>query len=352
MPGMDDALVFDRRAVRLHRDRAAATVGQVGDVLRDAAERLLDRLDDTTRRFTRALDVGGRGAVAPLLRARGIEAVSCDLSPRMAALNGPPCVAADEEALPFAPDSFDLVVASLSLHWINDLPGALIQLRRAMRPDGLLLASLPALGTLAELRAALLEAEGALQGGAPGSAQRLDPMVPIELVAAEVEQHQDLGTAVGDQVGDHPLVGLQHRDVGRWKLAQRRRDAVVQVGAVGVGHQPGRVGAQPGANRGGQQVGGGGLAVRARHARHPAAPQQQLERIRGEPGQHLAADRGTGATVGNPGPERSDVAGTQCGVQPNPVGKTQVGRCCATAERFGGHGAYSAGSGVWGGTDT
>ena len=166
MPGMDDALVFDRHAVRLHRDRAAATVGQVGDVLRDAAERLLDRLDDTTRRFTHALDVGGRGVVAPLLRARGIDVVSCDLSPRMAALNGPPCVAADEEALPFAPDSFDLVVASLSLHWINDLPGALIQLRRAMRPDGLLLASLPALGTLAELRAALLEAEGALQGGA------------------------------------------------------------------------------------------------------------------------------------------------------------------------------------------
>lgn len=166
MLAMSDALVFDRRAVRLHRDRAAATVGQVGDVLREAAERLLDRLDDVTHRFTRALDVGGRSVVAPLLRARGIEVVSCDLSPRMAALNGRPCVAADEEALPFGPGSFDLVVASLSLHWVNDLPGALIQLRQAMRPDGLLLASLPALGTLAELRAALLEAEGALQGGA------------------------------------------------------------------------------------------------------------------------------------------------------------------------------------------
>ena len=165
MLAMSDAHVFDRRAVRLHRDRAAATVGQVGDVLRDAAERLLDRLDDVTHRFTRALDVGGRGVVAPLLRARGIEVVSCDLSPRMAALNGRPCVAADEEALPFGPGSFDLVVASLSLHWVNDLPGALIQLRQAMRPDGLLLASLPALGTLAELRAALLDAEGALQGG-------------------------------------------------------------------------------------------------------------------------------------------------------------------------------------------
>ena len=163
---MDSMQVFDRGAVRRHRDRAAATVGRVADLLRDAADRLLDRLDDTTIRFSRALDVGGRGVVAPLLRARGIEVVSCDLSPAMAALNGGPSVAADEEFLPFGPGSFDLVVASLSLHWVNDLPGALIQLRQALRPDGLLLASLPALGTLAELRQALTEAEAMLRGGA------------------------------------------------------------------------------------------------------------------------------------------------------------------------------------------
>ncbi len=164
--------VFDRRAVRLHRDRAAATVAEVSVVLRDAAERLVDRLDDMTRHFTHALDVGGRGVVAPLLRARGMAVVSCDLSPAMAAGNGGPAVAADEEWLPFAPASFDLVVASLALHWVNDLPGALIQLRQALRPDGLLLASLPALGTLAELRRALTEAEAALTGGA---APRVSP---------------------------------------------------------------------------------------------------------------------------------------------------------------------------------
>ncbi len=158
--------VFDRAAVRRHRDRAAATVAQVDDVLRDAAERLLDRIDDTTTRFTQALDVGGRGVVAPLLRARGLGVVSCDLSPRMAALNGGPAVAADEERLPFGPGAFNLVVASLSLHWVNDLPGALIQLRLALRPGGLLLASLPALGTLGALRASLTEAEVALTGGA------------------------------------------------------------------------------------------------------------------------------------------------------------------------------------------
>ncbi len=162
----DSMLVFDRRAVRLHRDRAAATVDTVAPVLREVAERLLDRLDDTTHRFARALDVGGRGAVVPLLRARGIDVVSCDLSPAMAARNGGAAVAADEEALPFAAGSFDLVVANLSLHWVNDLPGALIQLRMALKPDGLFLASLPALGTLSELRAALTEAEAMVAGGA------------------------------------------------------------------------------------------------------------------------------------------------------------------------------------------
>jgi len=163
---MDSMLVFDRDAVRRHRDRAASTVGQVADVLRDAAERLVDRLDDTNRRFVDALDVGGRGVVAPMLRQRGMRVVSCDLSPAMAAVNGGVCVAADEECLPFAPASFDLIVASLSLHWINDLPGALLQLRQALRPEGLLLASLPALGTLSELRSALTEAEAEVSGGA------------------------------------------------------------------------------------------------------------------------------------------------------------------------------------------
>ncbi len=135
-------------------------------ILREAADRLLDRLDDVTRSFESALDLGGRGFVAPLLAARGIATVCMDLSPAMAARAGGPAVAGDEERLPFADGSFDLVIASLSLHWVNDLPGALIQLRRALQPDGLLLASIPVLDTGGPLRRALLEAEQALRGGA------------------------------------------------------------------------------------------------------------------------------------------------------------------------------------------
>lgn len=166
-PRMSDPVqVFDRALLRRRRDRAAGTVDRVAPILAEAAERLLDRLDDTTHRFTRALDLGGRGQVAERLKARGIPfVVSADLSSRMAAGAGGLPVAADEEWLPFAEGAFDLVVASLSLHWVNDLPGALVQIRRALAPDGLFLASLPGLPTLQELRAALAEAETELRGG-------------------------------------------------------------------------------------------------------------------------------------------------------------------------------------------
>ncbi|MCO6415972.1 methyltransferase domain-containing protein [Siccirubricoccus sp. KC 17139] len=167
MSGIPDPMrVFDRPLHRKRRDRAAATVHRVAPVLEAAAELLLDRLDDTTHRFSRALDLGGRGVVVPRLRARGIPfVVSMDLSAGMAARAGGLPLAGDEEWLPFAPESFDLVVASLSLHWVNDLPGALVQIRRALRPDGLLLASLPGLGTLHSLREALAGAETELRGG-------------------------------------------------------------------------------------------------------------------------------------------------------------------------------------------
>ncbi|WP_019091107.1 methyltransferase domain-containing protein [Komagataeibacter europaeus] len=162
---MDVPQIFDRHAVRLHRDRAAATVGHVRPVLAEAADRLLDRLDDVTRPFHAGLDIGGRGVVAQALRARGIATVTTDLSPSMCAADAGPAVCMDAEWLPFAPHSFDLVVACLSLHWVNDLPGVLAQIRRILAPDGLFLACMPVLPTLGGLRHALMEAETMLRGG-------------------------------------------------------------------------------------------------------------------------------------------------------------------------------------------
>jgi NADH dehydrogenase [ubiquinone] 1 alpha subcomplex assembly factor 5 len=160
--------VFDRRALRQRRDRAAGRVG-FDFLFAEAAERLVDRLDDVSRRFALALDLGCRDGVL----ARRIadhdkigHLVQADLSPEFAARASGTRLAADPEFLPFAPGSFDLVVSALALHWVNDLPGALLQLRRALKPDGLLLVSLLGGETLIELRQAFMAAELAEEGGA------------------------------------------------------------------------------------------------------------------------------------------------------------------------------------------
>jgi len=162
---VNELTIFDGKSVRRHRDRAVARLGRVAPVLDDLAARLLDRLDDTKARFSTALELGGRGSIAANLQGRGIQVVSADFSAAMAASAGGLAVAIDGEALPFGPRNFDLIIAHLSLHWVNDLPGALLQLRQALMPGGLFLASMPALGTLAELRTALLDAELTLTGG-------------------------------------------------------------------------------------------------------------------------------------------------------------------------------------------
>jgi NADH dehydrogenase [ubiquinone] 1 alpha subcomplex assembly factor 5 len=182
---MDPMRVFDPRAVRLHRTRAAGLLPAVREVLDEVASRLLDRLDDTTHRFTHALEIGGRGSVAPALLARGMHVVSLDPAAAMARVAGGVAVGGDAEALPFAPGSFDLVVSSCGLHWANDLPGALIQLRQALRPDGLFLASMPVLGTLDSLRAALTEAEAALMAGA---SPRVSPFPDLRDCAALLQR--------------------------------------------------------------------------------------------------------------------------------------------------------------------
>jgi SAM-dependent methyltransferase len=161
--------VFDRRAVRQHRERAAARFGEHDFLFREIGERLVDRLDDVTRRFARVLDVGCRtGLLRGLLEPRDdVETVvGIDLSARMVARAGALSVVGDEEALPFADASFDLVISNLALHWTNDLPGALLQLRRALKPDGLLLAAMLGGETLIDLRAALIEADLVESGGA------------------------------------------------------------------------------------------------------------------------------------------------------------------------------------------
>ena len=180
----DDALVFDRPLVRAHRDRAAAHYAAHDFQHREVAERVLERLDEIKRRFPLALDLGCRtGLIRPMLNRRGgIEAlIECDLSPAMVArATGPLRLVGDEERLPFRAASLDLVISVLGLHWVNDLPGALIQIRRALKPDGLFLGAFFGGETLHELRAAWLHAELERSGGA---SPRVAPTAAVEDMA-------------------------------------------------------------------------------------------------------------------------------------------------------------------------
>ena len=176
---------FDRRAHRSHRCRAARRLDDHDFLLREVAARLVDRLDDVKRDFPTVLDLGCHGGELGQLIAgrRGLTTlVQCDLSPAMVGrardANGASAhvLAADEERLPFTDGCFDLVLSNLSLHWVNDLPGTLVQIRRVLKPDGLFLGAMLGGATLHELRGALMEAELACEGGA---SPRISPFAGV-----------------------------------------------------------------------------------------------------------------------------------------------------------------------------
>ena len=163
--GMD---IFDRWAVKQHRDRAANDLKNFDFLFREVADRLADRLSDIRREFPFALDLGCHaGVMADVLTGRGhIQTmVECDLSEKMVRGVSGLRVVADEEIQPFAPRTFDLVLSSGSFHWVNDLPGVMMQARASLRSDGLFLANFFGGETLKELRHSLLEAESELEGG-------------------------------------------------------------------------------------------------------------------------------------------------------------------------------------------
>ncbi|MDP2296588.1 MAG: methyltransferase domain-containing protein [Pseudolabrys sp.] len=156
--------IFDRALLRRRQARARAQ-GPEAFLLDRVAADLAERLSVVVRRFDRAVDLGTpTDALRQLLAASGQIATLIAATPD-ARDNVPLQVIADAEALPFADGSLDLVVSALALQFVNDLPGTLIQIRRALRPDGLFLAALIGGDTLTELREAFAEAETEIDGG-------------------------------------------------------------------------------------------------------------------------------------------------------------------------------------------
>ena len=180
-------VIFDRKLLRARRLRAALH-GAENFLLDRAAEDLADRLQSVKRRFPQSLDLGTPGGALGQRLAASAQIDRLFSAEPLAHLRAPeagPRVAADEEALPFRDASFDLVVSALALHWVNDLPGTLLQIRRILKPDGLFLATILGGETLTELRQSLAEAEAEIEGGL---SPRIAPFVEVRAMGTLLQR--------------------------------------------------------------------------------------------------------------------------------------------------------------------
>jgi SAM-dependent methyltransferase len=171
---MEQDKPFDRRLRRLRRDRAAPLFPAADYLHREAAAELLERLDFVTRDFQDALVLGAAdGGLSGALSNRGMSVTTADPGRLFASLSeGLQC---DEDRLPVADGSVDLVMSVGLLDTVNDLPGAFTLIRRALRPDGLFLAAFAGAGSLPRLRSAMSAAD-AVQGAA---APRIHPQIDL-----------------------------------------------------------------------------------------------------------------------------------------------------------------------------
>lgn len=178
--------IFDRQLLRTRQARALAS-GPEDFLLQRACDDLLDRLAATKRAFPRVADIEtptpvAIAALAAQSQTRIFTRLAC--LPEMPAANWT-FTFGDAESLPFTPESFDLVTSLLALQWVNDLPGALVQIRRALAPDGLFLGCMIGGQTLHELRTAFAQAESELTGGA---SPRVAPFADIRDLGALLQR--------------------------------------------------------------------------------------------------------------------------------------------------------------------
>jgi SAM-dependent methyltransferase len=179
-------IVFDR-ALLAQRRRRASALGPATFLIDRVAEDMAERLSAVRRSFDVAVDLGTpTDAVRRAILAAG--AVCRIVAATPSATTGDErtaIVVADEERLPFRDASLDLVVSALALQFINDLPGALVQIRRALKPDGLFLAALIGGDTLTELRHAFAAAEAEVEGGA---SPRVVPFADVRTIGALLQR--------------------------------------------------------------------------------------------------------------------------------------------------------------------
>ena len=218
--------IFDRALLRCRKTRAASGMGDYGFLLEQAAVDLADRLSIMQHRFEVCLDLGAHGdLLSERLRETGKTGriVRAAPVPDLCGVADGACIVCDEEALPLAPASLDLVVSAVSLHMVNDLPGTLLQIRQALKPDGLFLASMLGGRSLEQLRACFAKAEVATTGGL---SPRVAPFADVRQLG-QLLQRAGFALPVADvdmlEVTYDSALGLM-RDLKRMGVSNMLRD--------------------------------------------------------------------------------------------------------------------------------
>lgn len=203
-PGKPVEPIFDHAEALRRKKRALRIAAPGADFLmRHAAGDLADRLAAVQRRFDNAATLfSATPATAEALMASGKVGATIRVEADRALLAGPDNIVAPAETVPFAPESLDLIASLYDLHTVNDVPGMLVQIRQALKPDGLFLGCMAGAGTLAELREALLAAETELSGGA---SPRVFPMADVRDAGALLQRAR-----FALPVADHETVTVRY----------------------------------------------------------------------------------------------------------------------------------------------
>ena len=177
---MNEINIFDRKLVRKHRENSANSFSEHDFIKNLSAGYITERLFEMGNRYNLALDFNCHtGILSRKLKEHNLveNIINCDLSAAMVKQSGGIGIVADEEFMPFAQHSFNLIASSMGLQWVNDLPGALIQIRKCLMPGGVFIASMPGIQTLKELRQCLMEAEIEITGG---TAPHISPFADVK----------------------------------------------------------------------------------------------------------------------------------------------------------------------------
>ena len=247
-------ILFDRRLLRKRRARFAPEVEARSALLAHVATEIAERVEIMLRPFPRALDLGAyRGLLGLKVAALPSvgEMIYAESVAELAALCPRPALVCDEDLLPFRDGSLNLVVSGLALHRVNDLPGALIQVRRVLAPDGLFMAAVLGGRSLSELRQSLLEAEAETHGGASprvapfadvrdygGLLQRAGFALPVadaDTLTLTYPSPRDLMREIRALGGGNVLMARSKAPLGRGTLSRAEDIYRARYGAPGGG---------------------------------------------------------------------------------------------------------------------